>query len=168
MDFKLGSVVLLLSLTALISCDRNTAPAARAPAPAQAGPVRTVAEFHLPLPESWSGRYRLEKIEGAAAASVVPDAMQVVEYLYLPAAAELREQPLLMVVVLNQIAWQARQQEEPSLGELLAGRDGYAYIAALPQANPYGKDGEDARRFDAMQRELPAVKAGFTLTGGLQ
>ncbi|MGH8528766.1 MAG: hypothetical protein ACRETN_02840 [Nevskiales bacterium] len=158
-----------MTLTTLAACDRNTAPTTRAPVPvdgAAPAPAKTVPAFNLALPESWKERYRIERIEGSAASNVVPEAILVVEYLYLPAAPELREQPLLMVVVLGQGEWQARQKEEgPPLGDLLTERNGYAYIAALPQANPYGKDGDDAQHYEAMRRDLPAVKASFTLEG---
>ncbi len=158
-----------LILFPLIGCDRERATAPAVPPPpasaaAQAAPA--IPEFSLTLPESWSGRYRMEKSEGEAASRVVPEALQVVEYLYQPITPELQEQPLLMVIVLKQNNWQAKQKEGPPLGEVLAAHSGYVYVAALPQANPYGKKGEDAERYDALRLNPNEVKAGFALPQG--
>lgn len=169
------SFTILIPVTlvfAVSACEREPKPKSaahvQAAVPSPLGqiprPIDSIPAFQLELPVTWEGRSRVERADGAAADRIVPRAKRVIEYIYLPADSKLNEQSLLMLIVMAGPDWLAAAKEPgPPLGALLAEQGGYAYVAALPQSNPYAKDSEDARRFDQMHLDLNAIKAAFKL-----
>lgn len=161
-------LVVLPAFIAPTACDRGPKPVApKETSSAVVVPERPrdgIPAYEFKLPTEWEGRNRIEQADGAAADSLVPRAKRVIEYVYLPLDRALGEQSLLMLIVMAQADWVAVAAEPgPPLGEVLAEQNGYAYVAALPQSNPYAGDSEDARRFDQMHLDLNAVKAAFKL-----
>jgi len=142
-----------LLLGVLVSCRRTETIAA--------GFENAEAGWGLTLPASWDEE-RWRVLTSPAASE--PKPLHATLFVYLPTDTALRPEALLEIAVYGAPEWKTLAAEPgPPQGELLAERDGRAYVAALPQSNPYPPGSDAAKGFETMTLTPAAVKRAFHL-----
>jgi hypothetical protein len=153
---RTAGVLLMGTVLALGACAREAAE------PANTYESRT-AGFRLVLPEAWIGRYHVLEASGRTATLRRPKALQVVQFVYMPADTARAAQGLLDVTVFESADWIALGTEpSPPPGQVIAQRDGRVWVAALPAANPF-PGGPDSVQYAAMLLDAEMLKRSFSL-----
>jgi hypothetical protein len=153
MQKRRSFVLSLLLLGVLLSCRRTET--------VVAGFENAEAGWGLTLPASWDEeRWRVLTPKRAGE----PKPLHATLFVYLPEDTALRPEALLEIAVHGAAEWKTLAAEPgPPPGELLAERDGRAYVASLPQSNPYPPGSDAAKGFETMTLTPDAVKRAFHL-----
>jgi hypothetical protein len=122
------------------------------------------AGFTLAIPQSWSGRYRVNEFAGPIAQRRLPHAAHVIEFVHVPRNPDGEPQALLTISVFSHDEWTSVIAERrPLPGEVIATTPDAVWVASLPGSIPYPPGSPDAASFDAMHLTLEQVKSAFTL-----
>jgi len=113
-------------------------------------------------PASWDERVRVaddpEGTERLAAQGIRSARL----FEYLPRDTSVVPQTLLGIYAYDSTAWARLAAEEgPPQGELLAYWGGVAYVAGLPQSNPFAPTSEDFAEFERRSVTLAYVRGAF-------
>ncbi|MCI0451961.1 MAG: hypothetical protein L0Z51_06140 [Candidatus Latescibacteria bacterium] len=118
-------------------------------------------------PSTWpSERYRVASRAGRAAAEDQPGAAHSVAIHYRPDQPGHEEALLCRIVVFARDDWSRIDAgPHPPVGTLIENADEWAFIAQLPQSNPYPRDSLDGAQFEAMRLSIREMRARFSVEG---
>jgi hypothetical protein len=118
-------------------------------------------------PSTWPReRYRVDAKAGDAAAAEQPGAVHWVAIQYQPDQPGHEEALLCRIVVFSREAWtRIDAAPHPPVGTLIESAGEWAFVAQLPQSNPYPQDSLDGAQFEAMRLSIREMRARFSVEG---
>ncbi|MDX2193806.1 MAG: hypothetical protein NW201_10665 [Gemmatimonadales bacterium] len=162
-----------LALVASVACSGGAKPPAASQASSDVGPAAAPRPFtfaspelgwRVQLPAAWRGRVETSSALGPLAATQVPRAEQVAEFLYQPADTSLRAVTLLRLAAFPAEAWQALGARRAAAGDSIGAAGGTVVAARLLAGGGYPAGTPDAVALDALRAPLAldSLRAGFT------
>ncbi len=129
--------------------------------------VVRAAGLRFDPPSTWPReRYRVEARSGDGAAAEQAGAAHWVAIHYRPDQPGHREASLCRFVVFSRDTWARIDAEAgPPVGTLIERTDQWAFVAQLPQANPYPPESLDGAQFEAMRLSIREIRARFSIEG---
>ena len=138
------------------------ADSAKAPAADAHQETMTAPTWRMDIPDSWDSRVLVIDDPGGLAALRKEGIHIARRFDYVPRDSSIVPQVLLGIFVYDSAAWAALDAEDgPPQGQLLARGPGVAYVAALPQSNPFVEGSPDSDEWLKREVNLEYLKQHF-------
>ncbi len=125
-------------------------------------PVQPPVSWRFETPASWDERVRVADDPEGAARLAAQGIRSARLFEYLPLDTTIVPQTLLGIYAYDSTAWARLAAEDgPPQGDVLLQQDGVAYVAGLPQSNPFAPGSADHAEFERRSVSLDYVRRAF-------